>query len=85
MISNQIKDQDITECIKNCANDNKYWFNKQQIAEQLDVSLEAIQDLLKKTQTIVINGQGELTTRELYKQKTPFLDKLINTLKNKIE
>ena len=85
MMTNQINDQDISECIKNCAEDNKYWFNKQQIAEHLDVSLDAIQDLLKESESIVINRQGELTTRELYKQKTPFLDKLINTLKNKIE
>jgi len=33
MMTNQINDQDISECIKNCAEDNKYWFNKQQIAE----------------------------------------------------
>ena len=85
MTTNQIKDQDITECIENCALDNKYWFNQTQIAAYLEVPLGAIHDSIKDSETIVINSLGELTTRELYKQKTPFLDKLMHTLKNKID
>jgi len=85
MTANQIKDQDISECIKNCAIDNKYWFNQTQIAAQLEVPLDAIQDMIKDSDIIVANSLGELTTRDLYKQKTPFLDKLMHTLKNKID
>lgn len=85
MIAKQIKAQDIANCIESCVIDNDYWIDKQQIAEQLEVSVDAIQDLIKESETIVINAEGELTTRTLYKQKTPFFNKLLNSLKNKID
>ena len=85
MTTKQIKSQDIATCIENCVIDNDYWIDKKQIAEQLEVSVDAIQDLIKESETIVINAEGELTTRALYKQKTPFFDKLINSIKNKID
>ena len=85
MTINQIKDQDIVECIENCALDNKYWFDKKLISEQLHVSIDIIQDIVKNSNNIVINAEGALTTRKLYKQKTPFFNKLLDSIKNKID
>lgn len=85
MTTNQIKDQDIANCIENCAVENDYWIGKQELAEQLDTSVDAIQELIQQSSTIVINAEGELTTRKLYKQKTPFFNKLLDTIKNKID
>ncbi|WP_158837808.1 hypothetical protein [Polaribacter sp. L3A8] len=86
MTTERIKDLDIVNCINAYAIiDNKYWVNKQQIAKQLDISVNELQDIVKNSETIVINNEGKLTTRKLYQQKTPFLDKLLNTIKNKIE
>ncbi|NQX84769.1 MAG: hypothetical protein HRT67_02405 [Flavobacteriaceae bacterium] len=85
MTTNQIKDQDIAHCIESCAIDNEYWIDKEQIAKQLQVPVDVIQKIVKKSQTIVLNSEGELTTRALYKQRTPFFDKLLNSIKNKID
>lgn len=85
MSTNQIKDQDIVDCIENYAIDNAYWMDKQQVADELQVSVEALREIIQLSSTIVINAEGELTTRKLYKQKTPFYNKLLNTIKNKID
>ncbi|NQX85093.1 MAG: hypothetical protein HRT67_04195 [Flavobacteriaceae bacterium] len=85
MTSNQIKEQDIANCIENCAIESDYWVGKQEIAEYLHTSVDTIQELIQQSLTIVINAEGELTTRKLYKQKTPFFNKLLDTIKNKID
>jgi len=85
MTSKEIKEQDIVNCIENRVTDNDYWVEKQEIAKELLTSVNTIQELIQQSSTIVINAEGELTTRKLYKQKTPFFNKLLDTIKNKID
>lgn len=80
-----IREEDIAMCIEQCIVDEKYWIDKQKIADQLHITLENIEDVIEKSNIIILNNQGELTTRKLYKQNTPFLGKLLDTIKNKIE
>ncbi|WP_456437408.1 hypothetical protein [Psychroserpens sp.] len=85
MTANYIKDQDVANCIETCVIDKNYWIDKKQIADVLEIPIDDLQDLLKNSQSIVINKEGKLTTRKLYKEKTSFLDKLLDSLKNRID
>ncbi|QTD39032.1 hypothetical protein JL193_07220 [Polaribacter batillariae] len=82
---NKIKDKDVVNCIEQCAVENKYWINKQEVAEKLKSSVDEIESIVLKSNNIILNGDGEITTRELYKKQTPFFNKLLDTFKNKIE
>lgn len=85
MTANYIKDQDVANFIETCVIDKNYWVDKKQIANALEIPIDDLQDFIKDSQFIVINKEGKLTTRKLYKEKTPFLDKLLNSIKNKID
>lgn len=53
--------------------------------EDTKLSKDEIENLLKTSSFFVQNKLGKLTTRELYRKKTPFMDKLLDALKNKID
>lgn len=80
-----IKEEDIAIYIEQYTIGRDYWVSKQKLADQLHIEPESLVDIIEKSNTIVLNSQGELTTRKLYKQKTPFLGRLLDTIKNKIE
>ena len=85
MTVNSIKDQDIVKCIETSADNTKYWVDKSKVVENLHIKIEDLQQLIQNSQTIVINKLGQLTTRKLYKEKTPFFDKLLDSIKNRID
>ncbi len=85
MTITQIKDQDIANSIESCAMKNKFWIDEQKIAKQLQTSVNTIQQIVNDSEKIVVKSDGTLTTRDLYRKKTPFFDKLLNNIKNKID
>lgn len=85
MTANKVNYEAIEKCIKTCTSGNDFWVDKEQIAKQMEVSLDDIKAATENSQTIVINAEGKITTRELYRKHTPFFNKLINTFKNKID
>jgi len=85
IVSKQIKDQDLVDSIINCMEGNAYWIAADRLAECLEVSIQEVTQVACQSNVVLINNQQELTTRQLYKEHTPFLGKLIDTFKNRID
>jgi len=85
MTANQVNGKAIEKYINTCISSTDFWIDQEQIANQMDVSLDEVKTVVKNSQTIVVNAEGKITTRELYRKQTPFFNKLINTLKNRID
>ena len=74
----------IAHHIEQCAIDDDYWLQKSKLFEDLSISLDGLQKILENSDLIVMNSDGELTTRQLYKKRTSFKDRLFNAINNKI-
>ncbi|MDC8006026.1 hypothetical protein POV27_18385 [Aureisphaera galaxeae] len=84
-IVKSIKEQDIADSIANCLEGNNYWITADRIAECLEVSVQEVEQIAVQSNKVLINGQGQLTTRQLYKERTPFIGRLMDIFKNRID
>lgn len=66
-------------------NNEDYWKTIDEIAESTDISEGEILDAIDNSGLFVENSNNEYTTLELYKNKTPFITKLLNSFKNSID
>lgn len=76
--------EEIANYIEKNSSESSFWMDAVLLAKNLDVTRETIEKLTLSSKDMVINAQGGITTRKLYKKRTPLYKKLIDAFKNKI-
>lgn len=82
--TNELDDNMIAKHIEQCAVEGDFWLQKKKLFKDLSISSDDLQSIIENSNLIVMNSEGELTTRKLYKKKTAFSDRLFNAINNKI-
>ena len=80
-----VLEEKMVESVLSHSEDKNCWVDLDTIVQDTKLSKDEIENLLKTSSFFVQNKLGKLTTRELYRKKTPFMDKLLDALKNKID
>ncbi len=84
-MTDNLTEKKISQYIETHTSENKFWIDLKMLAKEYDLSEGTIEKILSKSENLIQNRNGQLTTRNLYREKESFLVRLINTLKNKID
>lgn len=75
----------IYQCIKKEAKDDNVWVDIACVAKELKLTDAKVKDVVYNSDRIVVSKtSGFVTTRDMYRTKTPFMKKLMDNFQNKI-
>jgi len=64
------KEQSIIRIIEQTVIDDAYWISRERLVDEMNISELEIQDMINDSLEIVVNSDGDLTTRKLYKERS---------------
>lgn len=75
----------IIKSFEESVNESDYWKSIDEISQVSGSSATQVTQVIKNFDEFVENNNNKFTTKNLYKNKTPFFTKFIHSLKNKID
>lgn len=86
----QIMDRKLKEklanlCVLEQVSDEEFWIDLSTIAKEIELPVNELEELVIESEDFLINKEGKLTTRKLYREKTPFIKKLLHSFVNQID
>lgn len=84
-MTRKIDETDIAKRIDTIADPENYWMDFERVVTDLSIPSGDFEKILSTSHEIIMNDKGKITTRRLYRKNEPFLGKLLDSIRNKIE
>jgi hypothetical protein len=81
----KVIEEKTAQCITNHVTKDEFWVDLKIITQDTEVSINDIKKLIAESGIFVQNKNGQLTTRNIYRKNETFVNKLLNSFKNKID